>query len=386
MEKSRKINILVLFGTRPEAIKLAPIILDFKKYKDLVNLILCVTEQHREMLDQVLDFFEIIPDLNLGVMKKNQSLSVLSFNLVRKLESESIIEKNKIDLILVQGDTTSAFISSLIAYYKKVKIGHVEAGLRTNDKYNPFPEEINRQLISRIADYHFAPTIRAKENLLKENINNKNILVVGNTIVDALMIGIRKLENKNKSNLSFNLKLLEKNKRIILVTGHRRESFGESFKNICLALKYIAENNKDTQIIYPVHLNPNVKNPVYHILKGVENVILTKPLDYPSFIWLMHNSYLIITDSGGVQEEAPTLGKPVLVIRKKTEREESLNLNISKLVGTDKDSIIRSIQELIDSKKLYEDMVPKINPYGDGKASERIVNFILGKKYEEFNI
>ncbi len=383
MKTNKKIDILVLFGTRPEAIKLAPVVLEFKKYKDLVNLVVCVTGQHREMLDQVLNFFEIIPDINLEVMKKNQSLSVLSFSLVRKLGS--VIEKNKVDLILVQGDTTSAFFSSLIAFYKRVKVGHVEAGLRTNEKYNPFPEEINRQLISRIADYHFAPTITAKKNLLKENIDNKNILVVGNTIVDALIIGTRKLKNKNKNDLSFNSKLLEKNKKIILVTGHRRESFGEDFRNICLALKNIAENNKDIQIIYPVHLNPNVKNPVHHILKGVENVILTKPLDYQSFIWLMHNSYLIVTDSGGVQEEAPTLGKPVLVIRKKTEREESLSLNISKLVGTDKNTIIRSIQELIDNKKLYEDMIPKINPYGDGRASERIVNFILGKKYEEFN-
>lgn len=383
MKKNRKINVMVLFGTRPEAIKLAPIILEFKKYKDLVNLIVFVTGQHREMLDQVLNFFGITPDINLKVMQKNQSLSDLSSNLIRKLES--IIEKNKVDLILVQGDTTSAFFSSLIAFYRKIKVGHIEAGLRTNDKYNPFPEEINRQLISRIADYHFAPTIVAKENLLRENINEKNIVVVGNSVVDALVIGIRKLKTKNESNLGFNLKLLEKNKKIILFTGHRRESFGEDFKNMCLALKNIAENNKNIQIIFPVHLNPNVKNPVYNTLKGVENIILTKPLDYPSFIWLMYNSYLIVTDSGGVQEEAPTLGKPVLVIRKKTERKESLSLNISKLVGTNKDMIIRSIQELINDRKLYETMIPKMNPYGDGKASERIVNFILGKKYEEFN-
>jgi len=379
----KKINALILFGTRPEAIKLAPVILEFYKYPEEIDFKICLTGQHDEMVRQVLDFFEIYPDINLKVMRKNQNLSYLSSILIKRLDK--IIDKNKVSLILVQGDTISAFIASLISFYKKVKVGHVEAGLRTYDKNNPFPEELNRQLISRIADYHFAPTLLAKENLLKENISESDILVTGNTIIDSLNIGISKVEIGDDKKFDNILNKVNYKKKIILVTGHRRESFGEDFQNICLALKNIAESNKDIQIIYPVHLNPNVKKTVYSILKGIENIILTKPLNYQSFIWLMRNSYLIVTDSGGVQEEAPTLSKPVLVIRRKTEREESINLNISKLIGTDKGDIIKSIQEVIDNKKIYENMIPKKNPYGDGRASERIVNFILGKEYEEFN-
>lgn len=379
----KKVNILILFGTRPEAIKLAPVILESKKYQDEINLKVCVTGQHKEMLSQVLRFFEITPDYNLKVMRKGQGLSDLSSRLVKKLEK--IIDLIKIDLILVQGDTTSAFIVSLVAFYKKIKIGHVEAGLRTYDKNNPFPEELNRQLISRIADYHFAPTESARRNLLKENIDKDSVIITGNTIIDALIIGINKVKKDKNSRLKGIFNKIDFNKKIILVTGHRRESFGEDFRNICLALEDIADNNKDVQIVYPVHLNPSVQKPVYSILNSIKNIYLTEPLNYKSFIWLMCKSYLIITDSGGVQEEAPSLGKPVLVIRKKTERRESLNLNISKLVGTDRDEITKNVQKIIDNINLYKKMIPKINPYGDGKASERIVNFILGKNYEEFN-
>lgn len=377
-----KKRILTIFGTRPEAIKLAPVILECFKYRNEIDLKICLTGQHNEMANQVLDFFKIEPDIDLKVMRKNQDLSYLSSILIKKLGE--IIYKNKISLILVQGDTTSAFIASLVSFYRKVKIGHVEAGLRTYDKNNPFPEEINRQLISRVADYHFTPTLSAKENLLRENIYEDSIMITGNTIVDALIMGIKKVKKIKNKKFDNIFDKFHPNRRLILVTGHRRESFGEDFKNICFALKNIAENNKNIQIIYPVHLNPNVKGPVYHILKGVENIILTKPLDYRSFILLMNNSYLIITDSGGIQEEAPTLGKPVLVIRKKSEREESLNLNISRLIGTEKETIIKNVQEVINNKKVYEDMIPKRNPYGDGKASERIVSFILGKEYKEF--
>jgi UDP-N-acetylglucosamine 2-epimerase (non-hydrolysing) len=374
----KKINLLIIFGTRPEAIKLAPVILESKKHADKINLKICITGQHKEMLDQVLNFFEIRPHINLNIMKKNQSLADLSSKLIKKLGT--IIDRDKTDLILVQGDTTSAFIAGLVAYYKGIKVGHVEAGLRTNDRNNPFPEELNRQLISRIADYHFAPTESARENLLRENISNNNIMVVGNTIIDALLFGIGRIKNSiNKDLIDIN-RIIDRNKRIILVTCHRRESFGENFNNICLALKEIADNNEDIQIVYQVHLNPNVKKPAYSILKNSKNIFLIDPLSYKSFIWLLSKSYLIITDSGGIQEEAPSLGKPVLVIRKRTERNESLNLKFSKLIGLDKKEIVKNVNEIINNENLYQEMIPKINPYGDGRTSERIINFIIGIK------
>jgi len=373
--KINKTKIIVFLGTRPEGIKLAPVIKLLEK-NDKVNLSICSTGQHKEMLDQVLSFFNIKPDIILGLMVKNQSLCRLSYKILK--QTDFILEKHSPDYIIVQGDTTTAFLTALSAYYKKIKICHVEAGLRTYDKYSPFPEEINRQFISRIADFNFVPTETAKKNLINEGILENTIFHTGNTIVDAMMLALKIVESKNNEIKNKSVfKGVLKDKKIILVTMHRRESFGSDIKNVCLALKDIACNNKNIQIIYPVHLNPNVRKPVYDILSNEKNILLMEPLCYEDFIWLMNLSYIIVTDSGGIQEEAPTLKKPVLVIRKKTERLESLNLGISKLIGTDKDKIIEEVQNLLDNKIEYSKMIPKSNPHGDGRASERILKIIL---------
>lgn len=337
IQQKKRIRISSIFGTRPEAIKMAPVVHELQKYSDWIESRVCVTGQHRGMLDQVLNLFGIEPDYDLDTMKENQTLFDITVEGLRKLED--ILKKEKPDIILVQGDTTTTLIASLAAYYLKIRVGHVEAGLRTKDKFNPFPEEINRRLTDSLADLYFAPTVRAKDNLLKEGIDKERIFVTGNTVVDALLMTIerqkderiqRKLEKGFLKDYGMSLD----NRKLILVTGHRRESFGKGFDDICRGLKKIAQYNNGLQIIYPVHLNPNVQNPVRKILGEVKNVHLIEPLDYFSFVWLMNRSNLILTDSGGVQEEAPSLGKPVLVMRKTTERPEGIEAGTARLVGT----------------------------------------------------
>ncbi|MHB8278764.1 MAG: non-hydrolyzing UDP-N-acetylglucosamine 2-epimerase [Candidatus Humimicrobiaceae bacterium] len=376
---NKKIKVLISLGTRPEGIKMAPVIKELQKSPQKFDLVVCSTGQHKEMLGQVTDFFEIKPDIELNVMTQGQSLSMLSSKIIGHMEE--VFNKVQPDIVLVQGDTTTAFLTAFIAFYQKIKIGHVEAGLRTYNKYSPFPEEINRQLVSKIADLHFAPTKNAYENLKKEGIDKNSVILTGNTIVDAINWGIIKIENKSEKEISKDVKylaaLLGKDKKIILVTMHRRESFGEDIINVCKALKLISQKYNNINIVYPVHLNPNVSGPVNEILGNTQNIKLIKPLSYEPFLWLMNKSYFIITDSGGVQEEAPTLKKPVLVIRKFTERAESVELGISKLVGTDTEDIIKNASLLLDSKDEYKKMVAVVNPYGDGKASEKIAEAIL---------
>ena len=377
MNGKNRINILVSLGTRPEGIKLAPVIKAFERNQQLFRSTICSTGQHKEMLDQVMDFFEIKPDVLLNLMTENQTLGSLSVKILQNMEK--VLERVSPDILIVQGDTTTAFLTALAAYYKKIKICHVEAGLRTYNKFNPFPEEINRQLISRIADYNFTPTEKSKNNLIDEGINSDTIFLTGNTIVDALEWGMEKIKSRQadiEKKSIFQRISGPDNERIILVTMHRRESFGEELKNVCFALKKVAEENKSIKIVYPVHLNPNVRKPVYSLLSGLDNIILMEPLCYEEFLWLMYKSYLIITDSGGVQEEAPTLKKPVLVIRKFTERPESVEKGISRLVGTETETIIREISLLLNNENEYKKMIAVSNPYGDGRASERIINII----------
>jgi len=364
---------LFIFGTRPEAIKLTPLIKEFKKHKG-IEVEVCVTGQHREMLDQVLDFFDLPVDYNLDVMKKNQSLFDITSLLVKGMEE--ILDRSSPDLIFIQGDTTTAFIGALAGFYKKTSIAHVEAGLRSFDKFSPFPEEMNRVLISRLADFHFAPTERAKSNLLKEGVDSDKVWIVGNTVIDALYLGLDILSKKHelRSNIEkfFNKMLNKSNSKIILVTGHRRESFGKPFENMCLALEDIAESCEDIEIVYPVHLNPNVREPVFRILGDHQRIHLIDPLSYPYMLYLLERSYMVLTDSGGIQEEAPSLGKPVLVMRDVTERQEGIEAGVAKLVGTDSDRIVKETLRLLNDKNEYDKMARAINPYGDGKASERI--------------
>lgn len=376
-KKMKKIS--VIFGTRPEAIKLIPIILKMKTSRHLYRIKVCVTAQHRHMLDQVLDLFGVEPDYDLNIMRENQSLFDITVNELMKLEE--LFRADKPDLILVQGDTTTTFAASLAAYYTKIKVGHVEAGLRTYDKFCPFPEEINRRLTDCLTDLYFAPTEKAKKNLLHEGFQEKNIHVTGNTVIDALLMTIEKQNNKKTQEFLENKIYKESgiavdNRNHILVTAHRRESFGIGLKNICLALKKIAHAAPNCQIIWPVHLNPNVRNPAEKILSSVANVHMIHPLDYFSFVWLMNRSTLILTDSGGIQEEAPSLGKPVLVMRNKTERPEGIEAGTAKLVGTNSKNILDMTLALLEDKKLYESMAHVVNPYGDGKASDRILAII----------
>ena len=367
------IKILIIFGTRPEAIKMAPVIKEFKKYQKTFNTKVCVTAQHRQMLDQVLNFFEITPDFDLDLMKPGQNLFSLTANIIMGLKP--ILEDFEPDFVFVHGDTTTTMASSIASFYSGAKICHVEAGLRTHNKYAPFPEEINRQLTGRISEYHFAPTESAKTNLIKENIKESQIFVTGNTVIDTLLNSVEKVKNSNHDEIQSLKQIINPDKKQILVTGHRRENFGEGFLNICHALKEISQR-EDIQIIYPVHLNPNVQEPVYNILDSRPNIHLIKPLSYEAFIWLMDKSYLIITDSGGVQEEAPSLGKPVLVMRKTTERPEAVDAGTVILVGTDLQKIKQNTLELLDNQKKYNQMSHLHNPYGDGLAAQRIVEFI----------
>ena len=370
-------KILLIFGTRPEAIKFAPLYQEFNKNSNFFDVKVCITAQHRQMLDQVLNFFGIKPDYDLNLMKNNQSLFDITTGVLRGLEK--VLKDYKPDLVFVQGDTTYAFVGALSAFYMKIKVAHLEAGLRSYNKYAPFPEEINRVLIGHLADYHFAPTIKAKENLQKEGVK-ENVWVVGNTVIDALFWGLEIIEkniNLKKEIESFFERFLDSNEdKVILVTGHRRESFGEGFENICKALKEIAIQFPEIKIIYPVHLNPNVREPVNRILNGIANIYLIEPLEYPYLIWLMSKSYLVLTDSGGIQEEAPSLGKPVLVMRDVTERIEGIEAGTAKLVGTKKETIFKAVQSLIENQSEYQKMSKAVNPYGDGLASKRIVDII----------
>lgn len=372
-------KILIVFGTRPEAIKMVPLIKEFKKHSDF-EIKICVSAQHRQMLDQVLNLFEIKPDYDLDIMKTNQDLYDISSRVL--LGMREILKDFCPNVVLVHGDTTTSFVSALAAFYQKIKIGHVEAGLRTNDLYSPFPEEANRQITGVLADFHFAPTQSSKQNLIKENKNPNSIIVTGNTVIDALFLMIDKIEkNVNlrdeiTSNLMSKYSNFCSERKFILVTGHRRENFGDGFLNICDALKNIAQNNPEIDIVYPVHLNPNVQKPVREILSNLSNVYLIDPLEYEKFLYLMSKSFFIITDSGGIQEEAPSLAKPVLVTRDTTERPEALQSGAVKLVGTNKNIIIKEAQNLILQKDEFEKMSKANNPYGDGKASERIVEFL----------
>ncbi|MEV9616097.1 non-hydrolyzing UDP-N-acetylglucosamine 2-epimerase [Aliarcobacter butzleri] len=375
-------KVLLIFGTRPEAIKMAPLVKEFEKHSDIISKV-CVTAQHREMLDQVLEIFDIKPDFDLNIMKNGQDLYDITSRVLIGLRD--VFCEFKPDIVLVHGDTTTCISASLAAFYGRIKVGHIEAGLRTGDIYSPWPEEANRQITGVLTNYHFAPTSTSKENLLKENKKLDNIIVTGNTVIDALFLALDKIENnkdlKSKVINSINSQYkLNVNRKIVLVTGHRRENFGNGFINICEALKTIALNNPNIDIVYPVHLNPNVQKPVKDILSNTSNVYLINPLQYEQFIYMMNKSYFIITDSGGVQEEAPSLGKPVLVMRNTTERPEAVKAGTVKLVGTNKESIIKEAQKLLDDKVEYERMSKAHNPYGDGNACKKIVNFIKEAK------
>ncbi len=371
-------KILIVFGTRPEAIKMAPVVKEFQKNTALFETKVCITAQHREMLDQVLDIFDIQPDYDLNIMKAGQDLYDISARVLLGLRP--VLKNYKPDVVLVHGDTTTSSITSLAAFYQQIKVGHVEAGLRTFNINSPWPEELNRQITGRIAHYHFAPTANAKNNLIKENIAEKNIFVTGNTVIDALKLALLKIQRETELREKLR-KEIEKNgylniyseRKIILITGHRRENFGQGFIQICEAIKEIAQKNPDFDFVYPVHLNPNVQKPVYEILKGTKNIFLIKPMEYLQFLYLMEKSYLILTDSGGIQEEAPSLGKPVLVMRNTTERPEAVAEGTVKLVGTDKETIVNEVILLIDNQKEYKKMSKAYNPYGDGKAAQRIV-------------
>ena len=368
-----KKNILVVFGTRPEAIKMAPVIREFFRYPDYFNTKVCVTAQHREMLDQVLDFFEIIPDFDLDLMKPKQNLFNLTSEII--LGIKSVLEVFDADYVFVHGDTTTSMASALAAYYSGKKVCHVEAGLRTYDKISPFPEEINRQLTARISDYHFAPTKNSKKNLLNENIPEESVFITGNTVIDALLVSVRKVnENPSKYIRHISNKLGDRD--VILVTGHRRENFGQGFINICQALKEIAQKHSDIMIVYPVHLNPKVQDPVKNILSNVDNILLVNPMEYKDFVWMMNRSKIIISDSGGVQEEAPSLGKPVLLIRNTTERPEAVDAGTVLLVGTDRKKIVKETTELLENNIKFSLMSKLHNPYGDGLAAKKIVKII----------
>lgn len=371
-------KILVIFGTRPEAIKMAPLIKCLQKNKDKFQTFVCVTAQHREMLDQVLDLFEIEPQYDLNIMQPGQDLSDISGNILKSLKP--VFKEVEPNLVLVHGDTTTTFSASLAAFYAGIPVGHVEAGLRTGNKHAPFPEEINRRLTGAIADFHFAPTLIAQKNLLNEGINSNNIFVTGNTVIDALLSIKNKINNNItcKKELDEKFSFLDFNKKLILVTGHRRENFGNGFENICNALSDIAEKNSNIEIIYPVHLNPNVRKPVADILakRNLCNVHLVDPVDYLPFVYLMNRAYFIITDSGGIQEEAPSLGKPVLVMRETTERPEAVTAKTVLLVGTDRKKIVKESNDLLENKEKYEKMSKAHNPYGDGTAVEKIVSVI----------
>lgn len=386
-----KKNVLVVFGTRPEAIKMAPLVKRFLQYGHYFNIHVCVTAQHREMLDQVLKLFEIVPDFDLNIMKEGQDLYDVTAAVLVKMRD--VLSKVNPDIVFVHGDTTTSMAVALAAFYQKIPVGHIEAGLRTHNIYSPWPEEVNRQLTSRIAHYHFAPTRLSLENLLSENLQESNIVVTGNTVIDSLKWVVNKIEDDTKLSddviksincFGYDCHRLDKGRRLVLITGHRRENFGEGFKNICLALHRLAVLYPLVDFLYPMHLNPNVRKPIQEIFGASkpENMFFIEPLDYLPFIFVMKKSYLVLTDSGGIQEEAPGLGKPVLVMRDNTERPEAVQAGTVNLVGTEPNKIIRGVSLLLDDTDQYYSMSRANNPYGDGESSDRIIKFLINKFFD----
>ena len=378
-------NILLVFGTRPEAIKMAPLVHEFRKHPSEFNTKVCVTGQHREMLDQVLDLFQIVPDVDLNIMKSGQDLYDVTSRVL--LGMRDVLDDLKPDVVFVHGDTTTSSGAALAAFYRQIPVAHVEAGLRTGDIYSPWPEEMNRQITGRIATYHFAPTPLSKQNLLKENVDAQHIVVTGNTVIDALHWVVDKIHSEqglldslgdSVRNYGYDIDRLTTGKRLVLITGHRRENFGDGFLNICHAIKSLSNKYSEVDFVYPVHLNPNVRKPVLEILGDAsDNVFLINPLQYLPFVFLMEQSYLILTDSGGIQEEAPGLGKPVLVMRDTTERPEAVEAGTVLLVGADQQRIERGVSRLLEDSVLYKKMSEAVNPYGDGFASKRIVDYLI---------
>lgn len=372
-------KILIVFGTRPEAIKMVPLVKEFEKHTDFFDMKVCVTAQHREMLDQVLELFDIEPDFDLNIMAPGQDLYDITSKVL--LGMRNVLNTFKPDIVLVHGDTTTTISTTLAAFYQQIPVGHVEAGLRTGNIYSPWPEEANRLLTTQITKYHFAPTETNKANLLKEHIEEKNIIVTGNTVIDTLFMVLDKIKTDTSLEQNIHTEIKAKGfliteRIIVLVTGHRRENFGDGFLNICSALRELAEQHPEVDFVYPVHLNPNVQKPVREILTGIDNVYLIHPLDYLPFVYLLSKAYLVLTDSGGVQEEAPSLGKPVLVMRDTTERPEAVEAGTVLLIGTDKEGIKTNVSSLLESETLYQKMSYAHNPYGDGNACAKIVNYL----------
>lgn len=379
-------TILLVFGTRPEAIKMAPLVKKFQQYPNDFRTVVCVTGQHREMLDQVLQIFDIKPDYDLNIMKQGQDLYDVTARVLVGLRD--VLRNVKPDVVLVHGDTTTSMAAALAAFYQQIPVGHVEAGLRTHNIYSPWPEEINRQLTGRIATYHFAPTPLSRENLLREGVDENHIFVTGNTVIDALYWVVDRIKNDDELDRTLNKELLQngydvarlsQGKKMVLITGHRRENFGDGFTQICRAIKTLVETYSDVDFVYPMHLNPNVRKPIHEAFDGkqCENMFFIEPLEYLSFVYLMEKSAIVLTDSGGIQEEAPGLGKPVLVMRDTTERPEALEAGTVKLVGTDYDKIVKEVSQLIEDAQYYQTMSEAVNPYGDGKACERIVEQLI---------
>ena len=380
-------KVMLVFGTRPEAIKMAPLVKEFQKYPDKFKTIVCVTGQHREMLDQVLHIFEIVPDYDLNIMKQGQDLYDVTSRVL--LGMRDVLKEVKPDIVLVHGDTTTSTAAALAAFYQQIPVGHVEAGLRTHNIYSPWPEEMNRQITGRIATFHFAPTPLSKQNLLMENVREEQITVTGNTVIDALYMVVDKirrdkaldeeLENVLKK-AGYDVNRLTGGKKLVLITGHRRENFGEGFISMCKAVQSLTQKYPDVDFVYPMHLNPNVRKPIHEVfgedLSNLGNMFFIEPLEYLSFVYLMEKSTIVLTDSGGIQEEAPGLGKPVLVMRDTTERPEALEAGTVKLVGTDYDKIVNEVSALLENREYYERMSKAVNPYGDGKACERIVTVL----------
>lgn len=382
-----KKRIMLVFGTRPEAIKMAPLVLKFRENTAEFDTKVCVTGQHREMLDQVLKIFDIQPDFDLNIMQQGQDLYDVTSRVLTGMRD--ILKTAQPDIVLVHGDTTTSTAAALAAFYQQIPVGHVEAGLRTHNIYSPFPEEMNRQLTGRIVSYHFAPTALSRENLLRENVGAENIIVTGNTVIDALYWVVEKIKNdKNLNNelndglkkAGYDVMRLENGKKLVLITGHRRENFGDGFIQMCTAIKDLTQKYPDVDFIYPMHLNPNVRKPIRQVfganLDNLSNMFFIEPLEYLSFVYLMEKSHLVLTDSGGIQEEAPSLGKPVLVMRDTTERPEAVEAGTVKLVGTDYQTIFSSVFELLDDAEAYRRMSRAVNPYGDGKACQRIIDFL----------
>ena len=378
-------KVMLVFGTRPEAIKMAPLVKEFQKHPDKFQTVVCVTGQHRQMLDQVLELFDIKPDYDLNIMKQGQDLYDVTARVLTGMRD--VLKESKPDVVLVHGDTTTSMAAALASFYQQIPVGHVEAGLRTHNIYSPWPEEMNRQITGRIAEYNFSPTPLSRDNLLNENVAEEKITVTGNTVIDALYWVVDKIKNNPtlENELSelmkdsgYNVDRLKNGKKLVLITGHRRENFGDGFISICRAIKALTEKYPGVDFVYPMHLNPNVRKPIHEVfgdnLTGLGNMFFIEPLEYLSFVYLMEKSNIVLTDSGGIQEEAPGLGKPVLVMRDTTERPEALEAGTVKLVGTDYDTIIREVSALLDDSDYYETMSKAVNPYGDGKACERIVS------------